>query len=123
MSTLFHHALTDALKDIPPHVLYYPHKDGPATHPRLISPIFPIMSANAVQLQRQLNRLGYAAQAITFPAVPKGQGRIRVVIHSGNTKDDIAEFVRILRKWALGVEEPQHQQNCDGRSIKLQSRL
>ncbi|KAI0804589.1 aminotransferase [Irpex lacteus] len=104
MSRLFHRTLTDALKDIPPRILLYPHKNQSSAYPELISPIFPIMSSRAVELQRHLNGLGYAAQAITFPVVPKGKGRIRVVVHSGNTKEEIQEFAKILREWAAEVQ-------------------
>lgn len=125
MSTLFHHALTDALKDIAKPILCYHQKDQLSAHPDLISPIFPILSTKAVELQHHLNRLGYAAQAITFPVVPRQKGRIRVVVHSGNTEDDIKGFVRILREWAIAVQESEWKVKRGGNlgSLKLQYKL
>ncbi|KAK0193128.1 aminotransferase [Armillaria mellea] len=51
------------------------------------------------KLAEYLNSKGYVAQAIPFPIVPKGQERIRVLIHAENTFTDIDTFIAILLDW------------------------
>lgn len=54
-----------------------------------------------MKLAEYLNSKGYVAQAIPFPVVPKGQERIRVVIHAENTLSDIDTLITILLDWVM----------------------
>ncbi|PBK60704.1 aminotransferase [Armillaria solidipes] len=65
----------------------------------LVSPIFPLLTSQSLKLAEYLNSKGYVAQAIPFPIVPKGQERVRVVIHAENTPSDIDTFITILLDW------------------------
>ncbi len=67
----------------------------------LVSPIFPLLTSQSLKLAEYLNSKGYVAQAIPFPIVPKGQERIRVVIHADNTFSDIDTFIAILLDWVM----------------------
>ncbi|KAI0060078.1 aminotransferase [Artomyces pyxidatus] len=86
----------------------------PETANQLIpfSPIFPILTPQPVALATYLEKHGYGATAIAFPAVPRGQERIRVVIHAGNAESDLDNFVALLRHWAMA-------QHASGWSARL----
>ncbi|SJK99133.1 related to aminotransferase [Armillaria ostoyae] len=86
-----------ALKGIPESVLAM--CAGDRSKDPLVSPIFPLLTSQAMKLAEYLNSKGYVAQAIPFPVVPKGQERIRVVIHAENTLSDIDAFIAIILNW------------------------
>ncbi|KAK0435258.1 PLP-dependent transferase [Armillaria borealis] len=88
-----------ALKGIPESVLAMCAADG--SKDTLVSPIFPLLTSQAMKLAEYLNSKGYVAQAIPFPIVPKGQERIRVVIHAENTLSDIDTFITIILGWVM----------------------
>jgi 7-keto-8-aminopelargonate synthetase-like enzyme len=88
--------------DIPKSVIAILHQETKDSNGRgLVSPIFPIYTPQPVALQHHLNKLGYAAKGLTYPGVPRGTERLRVVIHGGNTEAEIRLFVDRLRAWAL----------------------
>ncbi|KAK0220602.1 aminotransferase [Armillaria fumosa] len=87
-----------ALKRIPESVLAMCSVDR--SKDPLVSPVFPLLTSQSLKLAEYLNSKGYVAQAIPFPIVPKGQERIRVVIHAENTFSDIDAFIAILLDWA-----------------------
>ncbi|KAJ2912930.1 hypothetical protein MD484_g7478, partial [Candolleomyces efflorescens] len=92
----------ESTSDIPKSIMSIWHHETKHLNGRgLVSPIFPIFTAHPISLQQHLNKLGYAAKGIPHPAVPKGTERLRVVIHGGNTEDEIRLFVKRLRVWAL----------------------
>ncbi|KAK0439949.1 aminotransferase [Desarmillaria tabescens] len=88
-----------ALKDVPKSVLAMCAADR--SKGSLVSPIFPLLTNQSLSLAEYLNSKGYSAQAIPFPAVPRGQERIRVVIHAENTFSSIDVFIGILLDWAM----------------------
>ncbi|PBK90940.1 aminotransferase [Armillaria gallica] len=88
-----------ALKGIPESVLAMCAADR--SKDPLVSPIFPLLTSQSLKLAEYLNSKGYVAQAIPFPIVPKGQERIRVVIHAENTFSDIDTFIAILLDWVM----------------------
>ena len=59
------------------------------------------------------------ARAITWPTVPKGKDRVRVCLHSGNTKEEVEGLALALVEWArnereVGEREPEENQRCEG---------
>lgn len=98
---LFYKSILEAFVGIPRTILALPDRSGVDQATGLISPIFPILTSHPVSLQHFLNERGYTAQAFTFPVVPRGQDRIRIVIHANNTDDDIRAFISLIREWGL----------------------
>ncbi|PBK82274.1 PLP-dependent transferase [Armillaria gallica] len=88
-----------ALKGIPESVLAMCAADRSKN--LLVSPIFPLLTSQSLKLAEYLNSKGYVAQAIPFPIVPKGQERIRVVIHADNRFSDIDTSIAILLDWVM----------------------
>ncbi|KAK0444618.1 aminotransferase [Desarmillaria tabescens] len=97
-SQYFATKLQQALKGVPESVLAICGADR--SKDPLVSPIFPLLTSQSLNLAKYLNSKGYAAQVIPFPVVPRGQERVRVVIHAENTRNDIDTFVAILLDWA-----------------------
>jgi glycine C-acetyltransferase len=48
-------------------------------------------------VSRRLPELGLVANLVEFPAVPKGQARIRMQVMASHTEKNIGDAVRILR--------------------------
>ena len=72
------------------------------------TPITPIMLGEAQVAQQMSKRLyeeGVFAMAITYPTVPKGKARIRVMLSGGHSKDDlnygIGKFIEIGREFKV----------------------
>lgn len=86
---------------MPRSILALPERKGVDQATGLISPIFPILTSYPVSLQHYLNEKGYTAQAFSFPVVPRGQERLRIVIHANNTAADMRIFANLVRKWGL----------------------
>ncbi|KIK61149.1 hypothetical protein GYMLUDRAFT_73545 [Collybiopsis luxurians FD-317 M1] len=77
----------------------------------LFSPIFPILTPASGLLAEHLRSLGYSAQEIPYPVVPKGQDRIRVTIHSGNTRGEMDELIERIARWARDYGSQQLRAN------------
>jgi 7-keto-8-aminopelargonate synthetase-like enzyme len=60
--------------------------------------VIPIVTPYAVPLAMRLRAQGWSATPIGYPAVPRGQMRLRFTIHAANTEQEIAEFVMYLRR-------------------------
>lgn len=48
------------------------------------------------------------AYSISYPVVPKGGSRVRLVLHAHNTKEEVEHLVATISKWAremLDIEE------------------
>ena len=88
----FEARLTRALEGAPKGLVSFtPSGDPPAGYPRGIrAPIFPILTRLSLRLAHHLRSLGYASQAIPFPVVPRGQERVRVIVHAGNTELEVS---------------------------------
>ncbi|KAL5513583.1 hypothetical protein ACEPAH_3982 [Sanghuangporus vaninii] len=97
----FETRLIQALDRVPKDLLCFVPKEPPIEYPTNIhSPIFPLLTPVSLQLSRHLRSLGYASQAIPFPVVPRGQERIRVIVHAGNTEPELEDFIQHLVNWA-----------------------
>ncbi|KAJ2911691.1 hypothetical protein MD484_g8725, partial [Candolleomyces efflorescens] len=102
LSHLFVKLFLESTYDIPKDVMSIVNYESKDVHARgLIAPVFPIRTPEPIALQGYLNKLGYAAKGLVYPGVPKGTERIRVVIHGGNTEDQVRRFVKSLRVWAV----------------------
>ncbi|PUZ30121.1 8-amino-7-oxononanoate synthase [Chitinophaga costaii] len=67
------------------------------------TPIQPILAPGNVAVRRlaeQLQAGGLDVRAILHPTVPKGQERLRVVLHSFNTRAEVARLIEIVRAGA-----------------------
>ncbi|KAE9377587.1 aminotransferase [Stipitochalara longipes BDJ] len=68
----------------------------------LVSPIVPIITkTRAYDLRTWLLREGINAWGVAYPVVPKGEDRVRIVIHSDNTRPQIERLVDVIMQWAL----------------------
>ncbi len=52
----------------------------------------------AKQLAEKLQQQGFGVKAILHPTVPKGKERIRICLHSFNTKAEIISFIKSLKE-------------------------
>ncbi|KAI0045743.1 PLP-dependent transferase [Auriscalpium vulgare] len=105
-SALFRTLVLKALENIPTPVLSLPDSHKAAGSLLPYTPIFPILTCYPLALAAMLQAHGYAAQPIPYPAVPKGQERIRVVIHADNTEEELRAFVTLIYQWALAQKAP-----------------
>ncbi|HYC27620.1 MAG TPA: 8-amino-7-oxononanoate synthase [Chitinophagaceae bacterium] len=48
------------------------------------------------EVARSLQKNGFDVRPILYPTVPKGSERLRIVLHSFNTNDEIAQMLRVL---------------------------
>lgn len=104
-SRFFWKHFNEMTRDIPKTTICLLNPHAKNLHSRgLISPVFPVYSDRAVELQQYLNDQGYGAHAIVYPGVPKGTDRIRVVINGAHDEKSIRKFVSHLREWALTQE-------------------
>lgn len=51
-------------------------------------------------LSFHLARANMNAYSISYPVVPKGESRVRLVLHAHNTKDEISRLVSEISNWA-----------------------
>lgn len=51
------------------------------------------------------------AYAVSYPVVPKGQSRVRLVFHAHNTTEQIDALVTGICEWA---QEMMQMEDCDG---------
>ncbi|EIM91635.1 aminotransferase [Stereum hirsutum FP-91666 SS1] len=100
----FEENLRKALTSISPGLLTLPQQKNAGIPEDLHSPIFPILTPGSESLATYLNSLGYAARLIPYPVVPKGQERVRVVVHAGNTTEDLDTFISRVMEWASSVQ-------------------
>ncbi|KAI9455313.1 PLP-dependent transferase [Boletus coccyginus] len=66
----------------------------------LCSPIIPVFTPWARKLADYLLQRGYPVVPMTYPIVERDRSRIRVIIHAGNTEEDIDSFTSELLTWA-----------------------
>ncbi|KAI0788261.1 PLP-dependent transferase [Fomes fomentarius] len=129
-----------ALHRIPPSLLLLPahlstcHSDsntgptlGPTLGPRaLATPIIPVLTPHPRPLSAYLRMRGLNARPITWPTVPKGADRIRVCLHSRNTREDVDRLVNGMIEWAHSWEMAQKSAgtaDSDTRVVAVRTKL
>ncbi|KAI0307459.1 PLP-dependent transferase [Multifurca ochricompacta] len=111
LSTQFSDLLLSALEPVPKSILRLPESHLNFGALPVPTPIFPILTSRPLQLATFLQAKGYAAQPIPYPAVPRGQERIRVVVHAENTEDELREFIEVLLQWAGEQPPPKREED------------
>ena len=107
-SRTFERKLTAALQSVPSHLLALPSRSTPLDFPPdIISPIFPILTSAPIPLANFLRSHGYAARPVPYPVVPRGQERIRVVMHARNTEEEFDELIAHLLEWATVMQKEE----------------
>ena len=53
---------------------------------------------NALRVSARLEKAGFYAKAILYPTVPRGKERIRFVLHSFNTEEEVLQLTSVLNK-------------------------
>ncbi|MBS0371855.1 MAG: aminotransferase class I/II-fold pyridoxal phosphate-dependent enzyme [Proteobacteria bacterium] len=64
------------------------------------TPIVPVLIGDEVltdQLSQLLRSVGLHVDSVKFPAVPKNQGRLRVILNAGHTREQIDLLVSVFR--------------------------
>lgn len=68
------------------------------------SPIQSVLTpgnANALRVSAELEQAGFYAKAILYPTVPRGKERIRLVIHSFNSDEEILRLASVIKGLAV----------------------
>lgn len=52
----------------------------------------------AKKLEKQLQKQGFMIRAILSPTVPKGSERLRIILHSFNTREEVEELVKTFER-------------------------
>ncbi|KAJ3813570.1 pyridoxal phosphate-dependent transferase [Lentinula lateritia] len=106
---------------LPPHLIpsaLSSSSDSP--HPA--APIIPLLTPYPRPLSAHLLTLGMNARPITWPTVPRGKERVRVCLHSGNTRKDVEALVNGVVEWARAWTE-QAKDSLTAESLQTQSKL
>ncbi|EJC99775.1 PLP-dependent transferase [Fomitiporia mediterranea MF3/22] len=112
----FESHLREAVKMVDAKFISLPPRNVPEGYPEGIrTPIFPILTPMPLSLAKHIQSLGYACYAIPHPAVPKGQERIRVIVHAENTESELVDFIKQLLDWVA----VQRQAQIDGKSLNI----
>lgn len=123
------HRIPSSLLLLPAHLSTY-HSDsntGPTSDPRaLATPIIPVLTPHPRPLSAYLRMRGLNARPITWPTVPKGADRIRVCLHSRNTREDVDRLVNGMIEWAQCWEMAQKSSgtaDSDTRMVAVRAKL
>ncbi|KAI0271664.1 PLP-dependent transferase [Gloeopeniophorella convolvens] len=111
LSTFFGDLLLNVVEQVPSSILRLPESHLQTSALPVPTPIFPVITSRPLALAAFLQAKGYAAQPVPYPAVPRGQERIRVVVHSDNTEADLREFAGLLLQWAREQPPPKREED------------
>ncbi|GAA5989039.1 hypothetical protein JCM10908_006281 [Rhodotorula pacifica] len=88
---------------LPPHLLAIASSSSPSASssaaPPATSPIIPLLTRFPRPLSAFLRKKGYLVRPITYPTVPRGEERIRVCLHAGNTREEVDGLVAAIKVW------------------------
>jgi 8-amino-7-oxononanoate synthase len=65
------------------------------------SPIFAILSTQPRALAAHCQAAGFVVRPVVAPTVPAGTERVRICLHSGNTDEQIDEFIDCVKQWIM----------------------
>ncbi|MCE1186659.1 MAG: aminotransferase class I/II-fold pyridoxal phosphate-dependent enzyme [Rhodocyclales bacterium] len=83
-------------------------QDLPYTLVSTLTPIVPVLigdEAEADRLSLQLRDAGMHVDSVKFPAVARGQGRLRVILNAGHTRAQIDRLVDVFRAASMGMQQ------------------
>lgn len=63
------------------------------------TPIYPLLTPHPHALALHLQTRGFLVRPVVHPTVPRGQERIRICLHSGNTEKDVRCMVGCIDEW------------------------
>ena len=63
------------------------------------SPIFSMLTTDPRGLARFCQQQGFMVRPVVYPTVPKGTDRVRVCLHSGNSNEEIEQFLSTVTEW------------------------
>jgi len=66
------------------------------------TPIVALLTNRPRALAKYLQEGGYMVRPIVHPTVPRGEERVRVCLHAGNTMDEIRGLVERIKDWVEG---------------------
>ncbi|KAK4184984.1 class II aminotransferase/8-amino-7-oxononanoate synthase [Podospora australis] len=89
-----------------------------------VSQICPVWTKakHNLYLAVHLQLAGFNVYPISFPVVPKGTDRIRLVFHAHNTDDDVRRLAKEICGWAketMECEVQNRMQNLTGEKVKM----
>ena len=97
--------LSEALKHISPSLLSLRARTTPSSFPSdIVSPIFPILTEHPTPLAAYLRQFKYACISVPYPAVPRGEERIRIVVHAANQPEELRALVDHMMQWATSMQ-------------------
>lgn len=83
------------------------------------SPIFALFSTVPRELASHCQAAGFVVRPVVPPTVPKNTERVRVCLHSGNTKEQVDSFIQCLLGWIAMKQASTHTPHPD-RDLGLQ---
>lgn len=95
LQTLIHH-LRRRLLELNPDPTHFQLDHSPS------SPILSLRTPSPRQLAETCQHAGFVVRAIMAPTVAKGQERVRMCVHAGNTVEEIEGLVATIRRWMGG---------------------
>ena len=97
--------LTTFLKSVPSNILALRPRNSPSSLAQdIASPIFALLTEQPKALEQFLRARGYGAFAIAYPVVPRGEERIRLIVHAANTVADMEGIIALLQECMTRIE-------------------
>ncbi|OSC96970.1 PLP-dependent transferase [Trametes coccinea BRFM310] len=98
------HRIPSSLLSLPAHLSATSTSRDPTCLP---TPIIPVLTPHPRPLSAHLRVRGLNARPITWPTVPKGADRVRICLHSSNTKEEVDRLVDAMVEWAESWQAAQ----------------
>jgi 8-amino-7-oxononanoate synthase len=87
------------------------------------SPIFALFSTVPRELASYCQAAGFVVRPVVPPTVPNNTERVRVCLHSGNTKEQIDAFIHCLVQWIRMKHSPSQSIESSHVEFQQQHRL
>ncbi|KAI0648680.1 PLP-dependent transferase [Trametes meyenii] len=118
------HRIPSSLLSLPAHIATSYSGSDPT---RLPTPIIPVLTPHPRPLSAHLRVRGLNARPITWPTVPKGADRVRVCLHSSNTREEVDRLVSAMIEWAeswqAAQETVERENGRTGDTVSVQAKL